>query len=113
MRKEVLSVVHGNDPSHIKYFWWYDTINDVMEGHSLDSKVQRHISSFFTPVKNHDERGWVKGRIILFQSKIYLLIHSIGYQGHSIELVEKIYNRLEDLFHIDYVINESAEIIYP
>ena len=108
MYKDVLSIIHSPDPNKVRSIWWYNVLEGRMEDYSL-LEVEKHNDSRFTTAKQKSETGWIKGRILGYENKLYLMIYSIGYKAHPTFLVERIIQIFSKKFLIDFVINESGE----
>jgi hypothetical protein len=103
---ELLGLAHRSDPEYVKWIWWYSIVEDRLEGYDL-SHVEKHGSSKFTLITNQYDKC-ARGRVVLFKGKFYLLIWTPGYIGYSDLVIEKIRRRVEDIFKIDYVIDECG-----
>lgn len=105
----VLGVAHQADPKYIKWVWWYSILEDKLEGYDL-TQVEKHTSSKFTLIDN-DFNKCARGKVIEFKEKFYLLIWTAGYTGYKKSILERIYDKVNKKFNIDYIIDESAQEI--
>ena len=104
----VLGIAHQADPKYIKWVWWYSILEDKLEGKDL-TEVEKHASSKFKNIINNDFNKCARGKVILFKGNYYLLIWGPGYRDYSIDIIERIKNKIEQRFNINYVINESGQ----
>jgi len=99
--------INGKNNGQVKYYWVYDILTDVIEGY-LPTEVVRHNDSKFTL----KDKECIRGKVIVFNNKTYLTIWTSGYTGYPTSIIEKIVEKIYQKFNINYVVNESGQIIY-
>ena len=106
----VLGVAHQANPEYIKWVWWYSILEDKFEGYDL-TEVEKHTSSKFT-LANNDIGKYARGKVVLFKGYYYLLIWTPGYKRYAASIIERILEKINQDFIIDYVIDESGQLLY-
>lgn len=104
-----LGLVQSIDPKKVKWLWWYSIPEDKLEGYDLFT-VDKHASSKFDIIKE-STHSCIRGKIIKYQNKYYNLLWTSGYNLYPKSVLEKIHEKVNKIFEIDYVVNESGQEI--
>jgi len=101
----ITGFLHSSE--HTKAVWWFNIVDSRFESYSL-AKVKKHADRTFTPVKENNEAGWIKGRVLQIDGLYYLVIYTEGYHRQSESIVDRVLKNVNSEFLISYIVDESG-----